>query len=61
MKNQARKESVMHTTNQIAILAALSDNRFYSEFRSGDISSTSIPLNFSLERMLREIWQSILF
>ena len=61
VKNQARKESVMHTTNQIAILAALSDNRFYSEFRSGDISSTSIPLNFSLERMLREIWQSILF
>ena len=48
-------------TNLSAIFAALSDNRFWFEFRTGDISTARIQNNFSLERVLREVWESLLF
>jgi hypothetical protein len=54
---QARRQ----TPHMVTIIAGLSDNRFYSEFRTGDISTARIPRNFDLERTLREVWNLLLF
>jgi len=54
-------QALRRTPHMIAIVAGLSDNRFYAEFRTGDINTARIPRNFDLERTLREVWGLLLF
>lgn len=58
---EARRSDLGLTPNVTAILSALADNEFYTEFRTGDLAPPRLHRSVDLEQLIRDVREMLMF